>query len=101
MRGPFQDILDNFPPVVIQKAWLQQDGSPAHISVTVRPFLDVEFNGKWISRRGPIQWPPRFPDLTKMDFFRRGYVKGIIYQTQQDMKKKRIWKAFRHRLKHV
>lgn len=98
LRGPFQDFLDNFPLAVIQRAWLQQDGAPAHYSVTVRQFLDVEFDGKWIGRGGPIEWPRRSPYLTKMDLFLWGYVKGIIYQTspttQEDMKN-RIRRAFR------
>ena len=31
---------------------------------------------------GPIPWPPYSPDITLLDFFRRGYVENIIYQTK-------------------
>jgi hypothetical protein len=46
---------------------LQQDGTPAHLSVQVRKFLNKNFPG-WIGRRGIVDWPPRSPDLTHCDF---------------------------------
>jgi hypothetical protein len=38
--------------------------------------------GKWIGRGGPIAWPPRWPDLTPLNFFLWGYVKNIVYQVK-------------------
>lgn len=32
-----------------------------------------------ISRGGNINWPPRSPDLTPMDFFLWGYLKSKVY----------------------
>ena len=40
------------------------------------------FPERWIGRDGPIPWPPRFPDITPLDFFLRGYVKDIVYRTK-------------------
>lgn len=60
-------------------AWFQQDGAPAHYSVIVRHFLDDIFQDRWIGRRGPVEWAPRSPDLTPMDFFFWGYVKSLVY----------------------
>jgi hypothetical protein len=34
-----------------------------------------------VGRDGPIPWPPRSPDITPLDFFLWGYVKGIVYKT--------------------
>ena len=42
--------------------------------------MDDRFPNRWIGRSGPVQWPPRSPDLTKMDFFFWGYVKEKVYQ---------------------
>lgn len=39
------------------------------------------FGEQWIGRFGPVRWPPRSPDLTPMDFFLWGYVKGEVYAT--------------------
>lgn len=59
--------------------WYQQDGAPAHFRVIVRNYLDVVFNNRWIGRRGTIEWPPRSPDLTPLDFFLWGYIKNKVY----------------------
>ena len=47
----------------------QHDGAPAHFALDVREYLDNVFPNRWIGRGGPVQWPPRSPDLTPMDFF--------------------------------
>ena len=60
-------------------AWFQQDGTPAHYALIVRQFLDDKFQGRWIGRRRPVEWAPRSPDLTPMDFFFWGYVKDLVY----------------------
>lgn len=59
----------------------QQDGAPPHYSNAVRTYLNETFPARWIGRRGPIEWPPRSPDLTPLDFFLWGYIKTIVYQT--------------------
>ena len=40
----------------------QQDDAPLHFASVVRDFLDEKFPGRWIGRRGPIEWPARLPD---------------------------------------
>ena len=49
--------------------FFMQDGAPPHFSREVRAWLHDTFPGHWIGRRGPIEWPPRSPDLTPLDFF--------------------------------
>ncbi|EFN85682.1 hypothetical protein EAI_02991, partial [Harpegnathos saltator] len=31
---------------------------------------------------GPIEWPPRSPDMNPLDFFFWGYLKDCIYKTK-------------------
>ena len=52
------------PDIPHNDIWFQQDGAPPHFAMAVREFLDVTFANKWIGRRGPIEWPPRSPDIT-------------------------------------
>ncbi len=59
--------------------YFQQDGAPAHYTRAVREYLDEQFQGRVIGRRGSIEWPPRSPDLTPLDFFTWGYVKDAVY----------------------
>ncbi|KAJ8942415.1 hypothetical protein NQ318_014462 [Aromia moschata] len=56
------------------------DGCPAHHAVTVRNWLNSEFNEHWIGRDGPILWPPRSPDLTILYFYLWGRLKQIVYR---------------------
>ena len=74
----------------------QQDSAPAHTSDTVREYLSRKLGNNWISRRGPIDWPARSPDLTPLDFFLWGYVKDKVYSERiesLDHLKIRIWHA--------
>ena len=57
----------------------QQDGAPAHYSVAARKLLDDNMPGRWIGRRGPIEWPPRSPDLSVCDFFFWSALRDKVY----------------------
>ena len=59
--------------------WFQQDGASPHYAVAVRNYLDATFPGRWIGRRGPIEWPARSPDLTPLDFYLWGKLKAKVY----------------------
>lgn len=67
------------PDIPNNEIWFQQDGAPPHYSIAVRQFLDATFPNRWIGRRGPIEWPPRSPDITPLDFFLWGYLKSKVY----------------------
>ena len=60
----------------------QHDGAPSHFARCVRDYLDLTFPGRWIGRRGVIDWPARSPDLTVMDFSIWGYLKDRVYSHQ-------------------
>jgi hypothetical protein len=62
--------------------FFQQDGAPPHYATEVRQFLDEQFPGHWIGRRGPVEWPPRSPDLTPLDFYLWGHLKSIVYEVK-------------------
>jgi hypothetical protein len=51
------------------RSHFQQDGAPPHYLGEVRDYLNTRFPGRWICRAAPKAWPPRSPDLTRLDFF--------------------------------
>lgn len=59
--------------------YFQHDGAPAHCTNLIRDSLNNEFDYRIIGRRGYIDWPPRSPDLTCMDFYFWGTVKDLVY----------------------
>lgn len=90
-------LLEDVPLNIRRDMWFQHDGAPAHSAHEVINHLDTTFYQRWIGRGGPILWPARSPDLTKLDFFFWGHIKNIVYQreptTPQDMQQ-RIREAF-------
>ena len=60
----------------------QQDGTPADTSRIVTEYSQRNLGDRWISKRGPVNWPPRSPDLTPLDFFLWGYVKDKVYSEE-------------------
>lgn len=67
------------PDLPDRQLFFQQDGAPPHYAAPVRAFLDEVFHGRWIGRRGPIEWPARSPDLNPLDYFLWGYLKSKVY----------------------
>ena len=69
------------------RCWFQQDGATCHTSATTTEELHKFFHDRLISKN---IWPPRFPDLTSLDFFLWGYLKDKVYlsnpQTIHDLK---------------
>jgi len=59
--------------------FFQQDGAPPYHAATMRKFLDEQLPNRWLGRRGPVEWSPRSPDLTPMDFLFWGVVKNKIF----------------------
>lgn len=70
-----------WPHARYKRLTFQHDGAPAHYAASVRTWLDRKFPQRWIGRRGPMEWPPRSPDLTVCDYFLWGYLKEQVYRT--------------------
>lgn len=62
--------------------FFMQDGAAGHYASSVRNWLDENFSGRWIGRRGAIDWPARSPDLTPAGYFLWGYLKDIVYKSK-------------------
>ena len=74
--------IRNIVEIVVDNVWFQQDGAQCHFALIVRHLLNTTFPGRWIGRRGAIEWPPRSPDLTPLDYFYWGYLKNRVYETK-------------------
>lgn len=91
LNNEFQDALDDLPLRNLNNLKFQLDGSPIHNAAAVREWLNEHFQNHWIGRNSPlIEWPPRSPDLTPLDFFLWGLLKQKVYksrpQTQQELR---------------
>jgi len=59
--------------------WFQQDACPSHASRFARAALNAIFPNKWIGKYGLINYPPRSPDLTVLDYYFCGRIKDLVY----------------------
>ena len=65
----------------IPRLWWMQDGAPAHCLIRVCDRLQELFPRRVIGLGHDREWPPRSPDLTPLDFFLCGNLKGRVYAT--------------------
>ena len=65
------------------RVWWFQDGEPAHRRVIVRDFLTQTFGAHVVAVGHAVEYPPRSPDLTPLDFFLWGYLKHKVYEVGQ------------------
>lgn len=73
----WQELVD----MDLTDIWFQQDGATSHTARATVDLLHTRFPGRVISRNGDVNWPPRSCDLTPLDFFLWGYVKGEVYKS--------------------
>ena len=66
----------------IEDLIFMQDGAPPHFAIVFREWLNVQFPGRWMGRRGSHEWPARSPDLTPSYFFLWGWLKEQVYSTK-------------------
>ncbi|MBZ5796273.1 transposase [Burkholderia contaminans] len=71
---------NNRPGLPNGNVFFQQDGAPPHYGMNVRRYLDQVFPGRWIGRRGFIEWPARSPDLNPLNFFLWCHLKTQVYK---------------------
>lgn len=65
----------------LARAWWAQDGAPPHRRRTVTDRLTELFGDHVIALNRRVEWPPRSPDLTPLDFFLWGHLKSKVYVT--------------------
>ena len=82
LRNQIVPAIQVFAGVHFDHTWFQQDGAAPHYARDIRNYLQEVFAGRWIGRRGVIEWPARSPDLTPLDYFLWGYLKDRVYRTK-------------------
>ena len=92
----YKDLLEEILPDLLgddltEHTWYQQDGAPAHTADVVVAEPNTMFDGQWIGRRGPVNWPARSPDFNPMDFFVWDFVKEDIYKQERAVTPEELW----------
>lgn len=83
LNTDFSDAMDELPLADVRNILFQLDGCPIHNARPVRAWLDEYFSNRWIGRNsGFMEFPPRSPDLTPLDFFLWGFIKQKVYKNR-------------------
>ncbi|GBM28104.1 hypothetical protein AVEN_176598-1 [Araneus ventricosus] len=60
------DFVENLPLHQLRNVWFQHDGATLHKISNVTQYLRRHSRNKY---GGFVEWPPRSPELTPLDFF--------------------------------
>lgn len=71
-------MLDDLPLDIIANLIFQQHEALTHNANIVRNYLNEYFPNRLIGTSGAVQWPPRSPDLTPLDYFLWGHLKMVV-----------------------
>ncbi|GBL76474.1 hypothetical protein AVEN_53230-1 [Araneus ventricosus] len=81
LQDVITDFVENLPLHQLRNVWFHHDG--AHKET---------FQNQVIGFAGFVEWPPPSPDLTPLDFFIWGHIKGQVYATRpptlQDLRRR-------------
>ncbi|GBM74211.1 hypothetical protein AVEN_203411-1 [Araneus ventricosus] len=81
LQDVITDFVENLPLHQLRNVWFHHDGTPTLKISNVKQYLMETFHNQIIGYGGFVQWPLRSPDLTPLDFFLCGHIKGQVYAT--------------------
>ena len=76
--------LENVPLATRNAMYFQHDEAASHYSRHVKQHLNDTFPNRWIGRGSTINWPPRSPDLTPLEFCLWCWIKSEVYKKKVD-----------------
>lgn len=86
--------------VDMDEVHFMQDGAPTHCTNENLAYLRKKFGSRIISRRCPINWPRRSPDLTPLDFAFWAILKNRVYATDSSSKEE-LWLKIQNECKKL
>ena len=84
LQNELQKQLEDVPLAARIAMYFQHDGAPSHYTRHVMQHLNDTYPTRYISRGSTINWPPRSPDLTPLDFCLWGLMKSEVYSKKVD-----------------
>ncbi|GBN96815.1 hypothetical protein AVEN_169052-1 [Araneus ventricosus] len=81
LQDVITDFVENLPLHQLRNVWFQHDGAHPHKISNVKLYLMETFQNQVIGYGGFVEWPPRSPDLTPLDFFLWGDIKVQVCAT--------------------
>jgi len=84
LQNELPNQLEDVPLATRIAMYFQHDGAPSHYTRHVMQHLNDTYPNRWIGRGSTINWPPRSPNLTLLDFCLWGLIKSEVYSKKVD-----------------
>jgi hypothetical protein len=68
LQNELPEQLEVVPMATRIAMYFEHDGAPPHYTRLMMQHFSDTFHKLWIGRGSTINWPPRSPDLTPLDF---------------------------------
>jgi hypothetical protein len=78
LQNELPERLEGVPLVTRITMYFQHGGAPTHYARHVTQHLNDTFPNRWIGRGSTINWQPRSPELTRLDFCLWGWMKSAV-----------------------
>jgi len=82
LQNKLPEQLEDVPFATRIAMYCQHDGDPSHYARHVMQHLNDTFPNMWIGRDSTINWPPRSPNLTSLDFCLWDLMKNEVYRNK-------------------
>ena len=79
LKNELPKQLEDVPLATRIAMYFQHYGAASHYTRHVMQHLKDTFLNRWIGCGSIINWPPRSPDLTRLDFCLWGLMKSEVY----------------------
>jgi hypothetical protein len=84
MENSMPHFFADVPLIIYRELHFMHDGAAAHFSLIAHRYLNRKFPGRLIGQGGPVAWPPRSPDLNRLDFYLWVHLKSLVYLSPVD-----------------
>ncbi|GBN13005.1 hypothetical protein AVEN_212692-1 [Araneus ventricosus] len=81
LQAVITDFVENLLLHQLRNVWFQHEGVAPHKISNVKQYLIETFQNHVIGYGDFVEWTPHSPDLTPLDFFLWGHIKGQVYAT--------------------
>ena len=82
LRNELPGMLEDISLMIRSQMYFQHDVAPPHYTRNVRDYLNESFPNRWLGRGGPVTWPTMSPDLAPLDYYLRGHMKTLVYESK-------------------
>jgi hypothetical protein len=84
LQNGLPEQIENVPLATQGFVYFQHGGAPSHYTCFVMQHQSDTFPNQWIRCGSTINWPPKSPELTSLEFYLWVWVKSKVYRRKAE-----------------